>query len=125
MAPSTSAQALQGNRPRPSANKRIIPAIPLPYIQKRKENIAAAARKSELEEKRTTSPTVVSSEPSSPLASSKSDAFVAENSEEVSTLLEDDISTQQASATPDVEQESPTLETSTPQSVTVETPAQG
>src|SRR5450432_3665604 len=38
MASIEAARALQANRPRPSAVRPIVPAIPLPYIQKRKQN---------------------------------------------------------------------------------------
>jgi hypothetical protein len=38
MAPTDAANALQGNRPRPSTVRPIVPAIPLPYIQKRKQH---------------------------------------------------------------------------------------
>ena len=42
MAPSSSsAKTLQQNRPRPTISKAIVPAIPLPYIQKRKLQQAA------------------------------------------------------------------------------------
>jgi hypothetical protein len=37
MAPVDAANALQSNRPRPSTRRSIVPAIPLPYIQKRKQ----------------------------------------------------------------------------------------
>jgi hypothetical protein len=38
MAPTDAATALQSSRPRPSTVRPIIPAIPLPYIQKRKQH---------------------------------------------------------------------------------------
>jgi hypothetical protein len=42
MAPtSNSAKAMQHNRPRPTVPKPIVPAIPLPYIQKRQQQLAA------------------------------------------------------------------------------------
>src|ERR1700694_1315700 len=44
MAPADAANSLKGNRPRPSAVRTIVPAIPLPYIQKRKQYATAAAR---------------------------------------------------------------------------------
>lgn len=47
MAPPGAANALQGNRPRPSTARPIIPAIPLPYIQKRKQH-AATPKKTEV-----------------------------------------------------------------------------
>jgi hypothetical protein len=44
MAPTDAANALQGNRPRPSIVKPIVPAIPLPYIQKRKQHAVAQTK---------------------------------------------------------------------------------
>ncbi len=44
MAPTDAANALQGNRPRPSTIRPIVPAIPLPYIQKRKQYATAPAK---------------------------------------------------------------------------------
>lgn len=38
MAPIDAGSSLQGNRKRPSAGRPIIPVIPLPYIQKRKQH---------------------------------------------------------------------------------------
>jgi hypothetical protein len=48
MAPTDAANALQGNRPRPSTVKPIIPAIPLPYIQKRKQHAVAPTKTEEV-----------------------------------------------------------------------------
>ena len=43
MAPATeAAKALQSNRPRPTVARPIIPAIPLPYMTKRKQYVAPA-----------------------------------------------------------------------------------
>lgn len=42
MAPTDAANSLHGNRPRPSTARNIVPAIPLPYIQKRKQHASAA-----------------------------------------------------------------------------------
>src|SRR5271155_601589 len=48
MAPtSNSAKAVQQNRPRPAVPKAIVPAIPLPYIQKRKQQVAAREKAKE------------------------------------------------------------------------------
>lgn len=48
MAPtSNSATSLQQNRVRPAAARRVVPAIPLPYIQKRKQQDAALAKAQE------------------------------------------------------------------------------
>lgn len=45
MAPqSNPAKGLQQNRPRPTAPRTIVPAIPLPYVQKRKQQEAARAK---------------------------------------------------------------------------------
>jgi hypothetical protein len=45
MAPaSNSAKALQQNRPRPTVARAVVPAIPLPYIQKRQQQEAARAK---------------------------------------------------------------------------------
>lgn len=45
MAPqSAPAKGLQQNRPRPIVPRAIIPAIPLPYVQKRKQQEAARAK---------------------------------------------------------------------------------
>ena len=42
MAPaSNSAKALQQNRPRPAVPKMVAPVLPLPYTQKRKQQVAA------------------------------------------------------------------------------------
>lgn len=38
--PSNSAKALQQNRPRPVVPKTVVPAIPLPFLQKRKQQVA-------------------------------------------------------------------------------------
>lgn len=46
MAPTDTANGLLGSRPRPSTVRHIIPAIPLPYIQKRKQH-AAMPKKTE------------------------------------------------------------------------------
>ncbi|KAE8453630.1 hypothetical protein EG329_009141 [Mollisiaceae sp. DMI_Dod_QoI] len=45
--PSSPAKGLQQNRPRPTVPRTIIPAIPLPYIQKRKQQEAARAKAKE------------------------------------------------------------------------------
>jgi hypothetical protein len=48
MAPaSNSSKSLQQNRPRPTVPRAIVPAIPLPYIQKRKQQQAAREKASE------------------------------------------------------------------------------
>lgn len=45
MAPASNpAKGLQQNRPRPTVPRPIIPAIPLPYVQKRKQQEAARAK---------------------------------------------------------------------------------
>lgn len=45
MAPASNpAKGLQQNRPRPTVPRTIIPAIPLPYVQKRKQQEAARAK---------------------------------------------------------------------------------
>jgi hypothetical protein len=64
MAPATnSAKALQQNRPRPAVPRTVVPAIPLPYIQKRQQQEAARAKARE----QAATPTVVESPaPSSP-----------------------------------------------------------
>ncbi len=64
MAPaSNSAKALQQNRPRPAVPRAVVPAIPLPYIQKRQQQEAARAKAKE----EVTVPTVVETPtPSSP-----------------------------------------------------------
>jgi len=48
MAPTDAANALQGNRPRPSTVRPIVPAIPLPYIQKRKQHVIASTKAEEV-----------------------------------------------------------------------------
>lgn len=48
MAPTDAANALQGNRPRPSTVRPIVPAIPLPYIQKRKQHAVAPTKTEEV-----------------------------------------------------------------------------
>jgi hypothetical protein len=48
MAPTDAASALQGNRPRPSTVRPIVPAIPLPYIQKRKQHAAVPTKAEEV-----------------------------------------------------------------------------
>jgi hypothetical protein len=48
MAPTDAANALQGNRPRPSTVRPIVPAIPLPYIQKRKHHAVAPTKTEEV-----------------------------------------------------------------------------
>jgi hypothetical protein len=64
MAPaSNSAKALQQNRPRPAVPRTVVPAIPLPYVQKRQQQEAARARARE----EAATPTVVETPaPSSP-----------------------------------------------------------
>jgi hypothetical protein len=64
MAPaSNSAKALQQNRPRPAVPRAVVPAIPLPYVQKRQQQEAARARARE----EAATPTVVETPaPSSP-----------------------------------------------------------
>lgn len=48
MAPTTnSPKAIQHSRSRPSVPKAIVPAIPLPYIQKRKQQVAALEKTKE------------------------------------------------------------------------------
>lgn len=47
MAPASNSKTLQQNRPRPTVPKAIVPAIPLPYIQKRKQQQAAREKASE------------------------------------------------------------------------------
>lgn len=65
MAPaSNSTKTLQQNRPRPTAPKAIVPAIPLPYVQKRKQQQAAREKASE-EAVQDTQPAVMEA-PSSP-----------------------------------------------------------
>lgn len=45
MAPATAAaKALQSNRPRPTVARPIIPAIPLPYMTKRKQHVVPVAK---------------------------------------------------------------------------------
>ncbi|CZR61233.1 uncharacterized protein PAC_11129 [Phialocephala subalpina] len=75
MAPqSNPAKGLQQNRPRPTVPRTIIPAIPLPYVQKRKQQEAARAKA--LEEASIvpavvdvpTSPTPPAVEPTPPIA---------------------------------------------------------
>lgn len=48
MAPTDAANALQGVRPRPSTIRPIVPAIPLPYIQKRKQHATAPPKAEEV-----------------------------------------------------------------------------
>jgi hypothetical protein len=48
MAPTDAASALQGNRPRPSTVRPIVPAIPLPYIQKRKQHATVPTKAEEV-----------------------------------------------------------------------------
>ncbi|KAG0649905.1 hypothetical protein D0Z07_3692 [Hyphodiscus hymeniophilus] len=59
-----STKTLQQNRPRPSVPRAIIPAIPLPYIQKRKQ--AQAAREKALEEAVQATQTPIGEAPPSP-----------------------------------------------------------
>ena len=47
MAPASTSKTLQQNRPSPTVPKAIVPAIPLPYIQKRKQQQAAREKASE------------------------------------------------------------------------------
>ena len=90
MAPATnSAKALQQNRPRPAVPRTVVPAIPLPYIQKRQQQEAARAKARE----QAATPIVVESPaPSSPssqnaqitpaIANGSSEQQIAEKQEE-------------------------------------------
>jgi len=63
MAPaSNSAKALQQNRSRPAVPRAVVPAIPLPYIQKRQQQDAARAKAKE----EVVAPTFVQTPTSSP-----------------------------------------------------------
>jgi hypothetical protein len=85
---SSSPQAMQHNRPRPTVPKAIVPAIPLPYIQKRKQQVSARQQAKE-----GAAQTHVIEEPSSPsppppeivpaIVNGSSDAHNAEKLEEV------------------------------------------
>ena len=72
MAPTTnSAKALQQNRPRPAVPRAVVPAIPLPYIQKRQQQDAARAKAKE----EAAAPTVVETPtPSSPASTTENTA---------------------------------------------------
>ena len=65
MAPASNSKTLQQNRPRPTVPKAIVPAIPLPYIQKRKQAQAAREKASEEAVQATQAP-VVDAPPFSP-----------------------------------------------------------
>ena len=68
MASTEAANALQSHRPRPSTARPIVPAIPLPYIQKRKQHASVPTKKEEVlaqvtsvDTSKTTSPLVADS----------------------------------------------------------------
>jgi hypothetical protein len=89
MAPATnSAKALQQNRPRPAVPRAVVPAIPLPYIQKRQQQEAARAKAREQAATLVESP--VPSSPSSPnaqiapaIVNGSSEQQIAERPEEI------------------------------------------
>jgi hypothetical protein len=62
--PANAAKALQANRPRPTA-RAIVPAIPLPYIQKRKQQAVVPKK---VEEEISPTPIADVQTPSSPVA---------------------------------------------------------
>jgi hypothetical protein len=112
MAPvSNSLTGLQHNRPRPTVSKPIVPAIPLPYIQKRKQQLAAREKAKEnivptpiVEPKSSptpppSSPTPTKSSPTSPpseivptIVNGSVDTHVAEKAEEISAPVEQALS---------------------------------
>jgi hypothetical protein len=112
MAPvSNSLTGLQHNRPRPTVSKPIVPAIPLPYIQKRKQQLAAREKAKEniaptpiVEPKSSptpppSSPTPPKSSPTSPpseivptIVNGSVDTHVAEKAEEISAPVEQALS---------------------------------
>ena len=122
MAPATnSAKALQQNRPRPAVPRTVVPAIPLPYVQKRQQQEAARARARE----EAAAPTVVETpEPSSPasttahispaIVNGSSKSHAAERAEE---------STEVASPTTPATPATPALEESSQASEVEETEA--
>ncbi|KAE9376995.1 hypothetical protein N431DRAFT_542445 [Stipitochalara longipes BDJ] len=116
MAPaSNSAKALQQNRPRPAVPRTVVPAIPLPYVQKRQQQEAARARARE----EAAAPTVVETPaPSSPasttahtspaIVNGSSKEQIAERPEESTEVASP--TTPATPATPALEQSSQTSE---------------
>jgi hypothetical protein len=83
MAPSSnSAKALQQNRPRPTVPRAIIPAIPLPYVQKRQQQEAARAKAKEEAAAAVVTPVVETPSSPSPPASETTPAVVNGSAEE-------------------------------------------
>jgi len=88
MAPtSNSAKAMQHNRPRPTVPKPIVPAIPLPYIQKRQQQLAArenakeeAAQTQVVEQQSSPAPSLPETAPAT--VNGPSDTHSTEKSEE-------------------------------------------
>lgn len=75
MAPQNVAQSLLGHKPRPSVVRPIVPAIPLPYMQKRKQNAAAAPKKiadEKIAKPATVTPSTVTPTPTSPIVATTS-----------------------------------------------------
>ena len=95
MAPSSnSTKTLQQNRPRPTVPKAVIPAIPLPYIQKRRQQQAAREKATEeaIEVPQTavveaqTSPTPPTTEIAPSIVNGSSDSHATEKIAEVNEL---------------------------------------
>jgi hypothetical protein len=115
MAPaSNSAKALQQNRPRPAVSRTVVPAIPLPYVQKRQQQEAARAKARE----QAATPTVVETpEPSSPSSTTAHiSPAIVNGSSERSTVEKPEEHTESASPMTPATPASPPLEESSHQS---------
>jgi hypothetical protein len=90
MAPaSNSAKALQQNRPRPALPRTVVPAIPLPYIQKRQQQEATRAKAKEeatapsvVETPTPSSPTTIAANITPAIVNGSSDGHATEKPEE-------------------------------------------
>lgn len=120
MAPaSNSAKALQQNRPRPAVPRTVVPAIPLPYVQKRQQQEVARARAREqastptvVETPAASSPTSTTTQITPAVVNGSSERPVAEKLEE---------STEPASPMMPATPTTPALEVSSQQSDLAET----
>ena len=120
MAPaSNTSKSFQQNRPRPTVPKTVIPAIPLPYIQKRKQQQAAREKATEeaIQAPQTavveapTSPTPPATEIAPSVVNGSSDSHATEKVEEFNEpaeveavtipVLEEDVVDQAANGEPE------------------------
>jgi hypothetical protein len=115
MAPaSNSAKALQQNRPRPAVPRTVVPAIPLPYIQKRQQQDAARAK---AKEQAAVPTTVETPEPSSPCSTTAHiSPAIANGSSERSTAEKPEEHIESASPMTPATPATPALEESSQQS---------